>query len=269
MNKDGVMLTGWQYLSGHWYYMNGSGAMLTGWQYIGNKWYYFESSGVWNSNPSNKPPVQEQPSEKPSDKPSQSPSDKPTVEDYYTIEGESSVTVEQMMKWYDEKSPIDFPVDAYRLGGVNSLKDFCQIYYEEAQSENIRVEVAFAQAMHETGWLQFKGQVKIGQFNFAGLGAIDGGASGADFSKYREEGVRMGIRAQIQHLKAYASDTVTENTLANPCVDERFKYVTKGCAEYVEWLGQKENPQGLGWATMKGYGNKIRAQIENLKACKV
>ena len=117
MNKDGVMLTGWQYLSGHWYYMNGSGAMLTGWQYIGNKWYYFESSGVWNSNPSNKPPVQEQPSEKPSDKPSQSPSDKPTVEDYYTIEGESSVTVEQMMKWYDEKSPIDFPVDAYRLGG--------------------------------------------------------------------------------------------------------------------------------------------------------
>ncbi len=269
MNKDGVMLTGWQYLSGHWYYMNGSGAMLTGWQYIGNKWYYFESSGVWNSNPSNKPPVQEQPSEKPSDKPSQSPSDKPTVEDYYTIEGESSVTVEQMMKWYDEKSPIDFPVDAYRLGGVNSLKDFCQIYYEEAQSENIRVEVAFAQAMHETGWLQFKGQVKIGQFNFAGLGAIDGGASGADFSKYREEGVRMGIRAQIQHLKAYASDTVTENTLANPCVDERFKYVTKGCAEYVEWLGQKENPQELGWATMKGYGNKIRAQIENLKACKV
>ena len=247
------MLTGWQLISGHWYYMNGSGAMLTGWQYIGNKWYYLESSGVWNPNPTSKPPIEGEPT------------DKPSVEKYYTIEGENTVTVEQMVRWYAENSPITFPVDSYRPGGVNSLEEFCQIYYEEAQSENIRVEVAFAQAMHETGWLQFKGQVKIGQFNFAGLGATDGGALGADFSKYGTEGVRMGIRAQIQHLKAYASDTITEKTLANFCVDERFKYVTKGCAKYVEWLGQKENPQGLGWATSVGYGNKIRVQIDSLK----
>ena len=254
MNGSGAMLTGWQFIDSHWYYMNGSGAMLTGWQFIGNKWYYLESSGVWNANPTSKPPIEGEPTEKPS------------VEEYYTIEGENTVTVEQMARWYTENSPITFPVDSYRSGGVNSLKEFCQIYYEEAQSENIRVEVAFAQAMHETGWLQFKGQVKIGQFNFAGLGATDGGASGADFSKYGTEGVRMGIRAQIQHLKAYASDTITEKTLANLCVDERFKYVTKGCAKYVEWLGQKENPQGLGWATSIGYGNKIRFQIDSLKA---
>ena len=253
MNGSGAMLTGWQLISGHWYYMNGSGVMLTGWQYIGNKWYYLESSGVWNPNPTSKPPIEGEPT------------DKPSVEKYYTIEGENTVTVEQMVRWYAENSPITFPVDSYRPGGVNSLEEFCQIYYEEAQSENIRVEVAFAQAMHETGWLQFKGQVKIGQFNFAGLGATDGGALGADFSKYGTEGVRMGIRAQIQHLKAYASDTITEKTLANLCVDERFKYVTKGCAKYVEWLGQKENPQGLGWATSVGYGNKIRVQIDSLK----
>lgn len=261
LNRSGAMLTGWQLIGGHWYYLSGSGVMLTGWQYIGNSWYYLEPSGVWNSNPTSKPPIQENPSEKPTDKPS--------VENYYTLEGESTVSVEQMAKWYITKSPIDFPVDSYRSGGVNSLEELCQIYYEEAQSENIRVEVAFAQAMHETGWLQFKGQVKIGQFNFAGLGATDGGASGADFSKYGTEGVRMGIRAQIQHLKAYASADITEKTLANPCVDERFKYVTKGCAEYVEWLGQKENPKGLGWATSVGYGNKIRAQIESLKLSKV
>ena len=252
-DKYGYKTTGWQLISGHWYYMNGSGAMLTGWQYIGNKWYYLESSGVWNPNPTSKPPIEGEPT------------DKPSVEKYYTIEGENTVTVEQMVRWYAENSPITFPVDSYRPGGVNSLEEFCQIYYEEAQSENIRVEVAFAQAMHETGWLQFKGQVKIGQFNFAGLGATDGGALGADFSKYGTEGVRMGIRAQIQHLKAYASDTITEKTLANLCVDERFKYVTKGCAKYVEWLGQKENPQGLGWATSVGYGNKIRVQIDSLK----
>ena len=37
-------------------------------------------------------------------------------------------------------------------------------------------------------------------------------------------------------MKAYASTV----DLKNKCVDPRFKYVTRGCAEYVEWLGQKE-----------------------------
>ena len=124
MNGSGAMLTGWQFIGSHWYYLNGSGAMLTGWQFIGNKWYYLESSGVWNANPTSKPPIEGEPTEKPS------------VEEYYTIEGENTVTVEQMARWYTENSPITFPVDSYRSGGVNSLKEFCQIYYEEAQSEN-------------------------------------------------------------------------------------------------------------------------------------
>lgn len=45
--------------------------------------------------------------------------------------------------------------------------------------------------------------------------------------------------------------------LKNECVDPRFKYVARGCAEYVEWLGQKENPDGRGWAAGAGYGAKI------------
>lgn len=52
-----------------------------------------------------------------------------------------------------------------------------------------------------------------------------------------------GVRAQIQHLKAY----VTAEPLTGACVDSRYKYVEKGCALYVEWLGQKENPEGKGW----------------------
>ena len=64
---------------------------------------------------------------------------------------------------------------------------------------------------------------------------------------------QLGIRAQIQHLKAYAS---TED-LKNECIDPRFKYVARGYAEYVEWLGQKENPVGKGWAAGAGYGAKI------------
>ena len=85
----------------------------------------------------------------------------------------------------------------------------------------------------------------ISQYNFAGLGALDGGASGASF-----ESVRIGIRAQIQHLKAYATD----EALNLECVDPRYTYVTKGCAKYAEWLGIKENPLGKGWASATNYG---------------
>ena len=63
----------------------------------------------------------------------------------------------------------------------------------------------------------------------------------------------MGIRAQVQNLKAHAS---TEG-LVNPKIDPRFRYVTRGCAPYVEWLGIPENPQGKGWASGAGYGRKI------------
>ena len=68
----------------------------------------------------------------------------------------------------------------------------------------------------------------------------------------------MGVRAQVQHLKAYANAEITLDTLKSECVDPRFKLVDpKGCAKYVEWLGQKENPNGYGWATAKNYGNNI------------
>ena len=40
-------------------------------------------------------------------------------------------------------------------------------------------------------------------------------------------------------------------------VDNRFNLVSRGCAQYVEWLGQNENPSGKGWATGKDYGYKI------------
>ena len=62
-----------------------------------------------------------------------------------------------------------------------------------------------------------------------------------------------GVRAQIQHLKAYASN----ERLMQTCVDPRFLYVARGPAEYVEWLGIQENPTHQGWAAGKGYGKQI------------
>lgn len=175
-------------------------------------------------------------------------------EDKYPIMGESSVTVQDMVDYF-ETSGKTYPAEELAQGGAESLEVFCTMYYDEALAEGVRPEVAFAQTMKETGFLQYGGDAQIGQFNFAGLGTTGGGEPGNSFPD-----VRTGIRAQIQHLKAYA----TEELLNQECVDERYEYVKKGAAPYVEWLGQNENPEGLGWATGENYGYDIVEMIEDM-----
>ena len=238
-DSQGVMQTGWLYLSNGTFYLNPSGDAAIGWTEIDGETYYFDENGYLIE-------------------------DDNKVAGTYLIEQSSNVTVSQMVRYFEKYGKV-YPSEVYALGGAPNITTFCMIYYEEAAAENIAVEVAFTQAMKETGWLKFGGSVKPEQFNFAGLGSTAPGVTGADFSGYGEEGVRMGIRAQIQHLKAYASSTITESTLKYDCVDERFKYVKKGSAKYVEWLGQKENPDGYGWATAPEYGLDILKMIQTLK----
>ncbi len=164
----------------------------------------------------------------------------------YTIMGQSSVTVDQMVNYYNKHA--SYP-SFYASSDAPTIQAFCQIYLEECQAEGVKTEVAFSQAMKETGYLKYRGDVKIGQYNFAGLGAVGGGACGDSFANVRE-----GVRAQVQHLKAYASN----DPLVNACVDKRFTRVSRGCAPYVEWLGISENPYGKGWATAKNYGYSVR-----------
>lgn len=175
--------------------------------------------------------------------------------DLTSIAGTSLTNRDQLVRYFNAKASNGYP-DYYKSTDAPSIEAFCQIYMEEAAAEGIRAEVAFAQAMKETGWLKYGGQVLREQKNFAGLGATDGGARGASFDT-----VRQGIRAQIQHLKAYAN----KDALVNDCVDPRFNLVSpRGCATYVEWLGQKENPSGKGWATDQNYGYSIVNMMKSL-----
>ena len=136
--------------------------------------------------------------------------------------------------------------------------ELSQLYIEEGEAEGIRGDVAAAQSFVETGNYEFKGSaVTIDQNNFCGMGVTANGMKGNSFATMRE-----GVRAQIQHLKAYA----TEDALKNACVDPRYKYVTKGCAPYVEYLGIQENPSGKGWAAGAGYGAKILAVLDKIMA---
>lgn len=132
-----------------------------------------------------------------------------------------------------------------------SLEQLAEMFIEEGEAEGVRGDVAFAQSLHETGYFKFGGIVLPTQNNYAGIGALNGNATGqaASFPD-----PRTGIRAQIQHLKAYAS---TE-ALVNECVDPRFSLVARGVAPYVEWLGAADNPKGRGWAVPgAGYGANI------------
>ncbi|WP_251860927.1 N-acetylmuramoyl-L-alanine amidase [Clostridium sp. Marseille-Q2269] len=165
------------------------------------------------------------------------------------IMGQAKLTQQQAFNYFKTKNS---------LKSDQSVKDFISIVWQEAATEGIRADVAFIQMMKETNFLKFTGDVKEKQNNFAGIGATGGGVQGAHFND-----VRTGVRAVIQHLKAYCS---TE-ALKNPCVDPRFTYVERGISPYVEWLGIGENPQhpDKGWAADRNYGKSIIAMMEVAK----
>lgn len=182
---------------------------------------------------------------------------------YLPIMGSTQTSVDQMVRYYNAnasgydtfKSKYEGKYDgSLAKGGASTINQFAQIVYEEAIAEGVKPEVVFTQCMKETAFLKYGGEVNPNQYNFAGIGAT-GSVHGATF-----ENVRMGIRAQVQHLKAYGS----LDKLINQCVDPRFNLVSRGSAKYVEWLGKKENPTGAGWATSKNYGHDIVNMINVL-----
>ena len=165
---------------------------------------------------------------------------------YTKIMGNAAATAEQMRAYIKATNP----------SVAQSVLDMVPLYLSEGKAEGVRGDVAFAQSCLETGNFGFSGSaVTLSQNNFCGMGVTSNGVKGNSFDT-----PQIGIRAQVQHLKAYAS---TEG-LKNACVDPRFQYVTRGCAEYVEWLGQKENPDGKGWATGAGYGEKILTILKGI-----
>ena len=243
-SSTGIMRTGWVNVNNQWYYMDSNGAMLTGYQKIENQWYYFNKFLK------------------------KIPNGALSYTGVTSIMGNSTVgqdrvtVVEKMVAHYMTSGKL-YPSNALNgvgelgvIGGAPDIVTFCEIIYDEAVFENVRPEILYAQIMLETGYLQYGGDVEINQFNFGGLGATGNGVKGNSFID-----VRTGIKAQVQHLKAYAS---VEPLNATQVVDERFKYVTRNTAPYVEWLGIKENPTGKGWAAAAGYGFNLMKIVNNL-----
>ncbi len=147
----------------------------------------------------------------------------------------SEVQLQLFLRNNNESAIVQFP-------------DLPKLYREEATIEGVNYDIAFCQMCLETAFLRFGGDLKPEQNNFAGLGTIGGGAEVASF-----ESARIGVRAQIQHLKAYAS----LEPLVQEVVDPRFRFVTRGIATSIEQLSGR-------WSADLDYGNKIMAMLRRL-----
>ena len=275
LGADGAMATGWVSDAGGWYYLDSSrgGAMATGWLRDGGSWYYLKSDGAmatgWVSDAGSwyyldvskggtmvagRVKIEGRWSTFAADGAWQGYETLHSVMAAPTASREQVITT--MVSTYNSSGHA-YPSAALSRGGAATAQEFFTILYDEAVAEGVSPELLFAQVMKETAWLQFGGDVTIGQFNFGGLGATGGGAAGASFSS-----VQIGLRAQVQHLRAYADSSATPQALSRSLVDPRFTYVRKGSAVYVEHLGIQENPQGAGWATARNYGNDLASMID-------
>lgn len=153
--------------------------------------------------------------------------------------GASLLTADQITAWFAATgvvpaSPVPVPELAAR-------------FLDEGAAQGVRGDIAFAQTMLETGYLRFGGIVRPSDLNFSGLGACDSCPRGLAFPS-----AELGVRAQIQHLYAYAAPGADPLALARPLADIRFTLVRPyGRAPVWEAMG------GGNWATGPDYAAKV------------
>jgi Mannosyl-glycoprotein endo-beta-N-acetylglucosaminidase len=163
-----------------------------------------------------------------------------------SIMGPSRLSAKQMAAWFNGRQPRP----PGRYAATVPVEKLIAIFIEEGAAERVRGDVAFVQSVVETGWFRFGGQVAGRMNNFGGIGATDASASPAVFPD-----ARTGVRAQIQHLRAYAdpqAHACSVPPLRFPCVDPRFSLVVpKGSAPNWNDLGNGR------WAASSTYAAGI------------
>ena len=126
-----------------------------------------------------------------------------TVPETVTIFGQAEATQGQMLHYLLKRNPKP------KLSCTP--KQLVQLYYEEADREGIRPDVALCQAFKETGFFAYGGDVKPNQNNYCGLGATGNKEPGFTF-----DSAQMGVRAHIQHLLAYTSKRMPKTAIVDP-----------------------------------------------------
>lgn len=136
---------------------------------------------------------------------------------------------------------------------IKSINEIATAFIEIGKLYGVRGDIAFCQAIIETGWFRFdKGTaVTSDQHNYCGLGVISKGVKGHSFNT-----VRDGVTAMIQHLYAYA--TINPIPKGETLINPRFRYVKRGISPTWEGLSNR-------WAMNANYGKHILSMYEQLK----
>ena len=163
-----------------------------------------------------------------------------------SIMGPSRLSAKQLAAWFEGRQPR--PRGSYKA--TVPVGKLVMLFIEEGAAERVRGDVAFVQSIVETGWFRFGGPVAGWMNNFGGIGVTDRNPSPAVFRD-----ARTGVRAQIQHLRAYAdprAQACRVPPLSFPCEDPRFNLVVpKGSAPDWNNLGNGK------WATASTYAASI------------
>jgi len=134
-----------------------------------------------------------------------------------------------------------------------SAEEIVAYYYEEGRREGIRPDVAFAQALKETGFFRYGGDVIPEQNNYCGLGTTGGGVKGEFFAT-----PQLGVRAHIQHLLAYSS--TRRPTM--PVVDPRYSLVRQAYGSRT--LGTWQDLNGRWAVPGRYYGQEILSMFKDI-----
>ncbi len=117
-----------------------------------------------------------------------------------SLVGPTALSAAQMAAWWRSVGYSGYSVSV-------PIETLAQIYVAEGTAEGVRGDLAFAQAVVETGGFRYTNPGN----NFAGMGWCDSCSNGRRFPTPTD-----GVRAQIQHLRNYGDPASRAANLARP-----------------------------------------------------
>ena len=158
------------------------------------------------------------------------------------VMGQATATPAQMAGWFATTGRTP-KLDV-------GILELTTMFVEEGAREGVRGDIAFAQSIVETGYFGFSPSVPPDTHNYSGIGATGGGVKGARFPD-----ARTGVRAQVQHLRAYADPSLRSAAdLHAPLVDPRFGYLVPNSRTVPCW---EQFGNGVWAEDPNGYGAKV------------
>ena len=164
------------------------------------------------------------------------------------VMGASEVDAATLAAWFRSTGHVA------SLAGATTVEDLAVRFVDEGAAEGVRGDLAFAQAIVETGWF-----AHATDNNYSGIGACDS----CDGREVGFPNPAAGVRAQIQLLRSYADPDSRASDLASPPEPTLFgatpadavrgfdRAVAKGVAPVWDAMG------GGRWATDPTYAAKV------------